>query len=352
MLLARVVGVALLACCALLLTARSAAACTCSPGPAGVVRWPQDGAIDVAIDTPIVIWRYYVNGDLDEITYELSDEDGTEVALEEQHRLEPGWEGCGEGQHLFLRPAEPLLAGATYTLTIVEEADPQGQWGATFTVGEQMFGPQAPIDPNLTYLVWRPEAPCEGSICSLGQLRFELGTTPETPLWIVMKSSASEHGVNQAEISTRAELSVVLPIDDECIDIEVFGVEGRPLYEERRCEPDRCVVLTSIGVGTCGDPPTPGTDASKLPSVSCNDALASGAEPDGTVASDAGALPDRKTVGAERPMKREEDGCSVRAPGRAEASSQSPLALALALWLVDRARRRVRASSPRRPEGA
>jgi hypothetical protein len=350
MLVARMVGVALLATTAPLLAPRPVEACTCSSGPTGAVRWPRDGAVDVAIDSPIVIERYYLDGDLDEITYELRDADGEEVALEEMRRLDPPWEGCGKGEYLFLRPEEPLVAGATYTLNIGEEADPEGQWGATFTVGEQPFEPQAPIDLDLTYLVGLPERPCEGSGCTLGQMRFEIASAPEAPTWIVMKSSASAHGVNQVELwpgtvfpGSSVQLSVVLPEDDRCIDLEVVGVDGRPLHEERRCEPDRCVVLTSIGVSTCGDPPTPGADASMLPSASCGDAPASGAEPgvaDGG-AGDAGALPERKTIEAERPMKLEEDGCSVRAPGRTGVSSQT-LALAVALWLVGRARRRVR----------
>jgi hypothetical protein len=130
MLATRAIGVALLAGAGVALTARPAAACSCSTGPSGVVRFPRDGATDVATDTPIVIERYFLEGELDDITYALTAEDGTEVALEETRRQDPAWEGCGESQYLFLRPAAALTADATYTLSIAAEANPQGQGGA------------------------------------------------------------------------------------------------------------------------------------------------------------------------------------------------------------------------------
>ena len=51
------------------------------------------------------------------------------------------------------------------------------------------------------------------------------------------------------QVAAVAQPSVVLDPDDACIDVRIFGVEGRPLLDEHLCSPDRCA--TPRG-GQCG----------------------------------------------------------------------------------------------------
>lgn len=75
--------------------------------------------------------------------------------------------------------------------------------------------------------------------------------------------------VLEPETGHLAQRSVVLG-SDECIDIQIIGVDGRPLYEDHRCNPDRCVVSGRAGASSCGDPPISGLDAQRIPTDSCD----------------------------------------------------------------------------------
>jgi hypothetical protein len=318
------------------------------------VRWPLNGATEVATDTPIVISRYYIGGDLDEITFELTDEEGDAIALEETHRIEPPWEGCGESQYLFLRPTVPLTAGATYTLTIAAAADPQGAWGSTFTVGEQPFEPEPPIDLQPIYLSVDAVMACEDEGCRHGEILVDLGDVPTRPRWLVVKSGAAENNVNQWEFwpselfdgmgvpegASRVQLSVVLPADDPCIDIELFGVEGRSLFHERRCTADRCALSDVLGIDDCGGPTRSTLDVSAVPEGSCDGTDAGVTIADAGVAVDAGGPEARQPVEAERRMKISDGGCSVNATRGGGRSCTWPLMLAVLGYALRGARRR------------
>lgn len=378
-------------CVAALVAPHPSRACTCASGPAAAVRWPQDGATGVATDTPIVIWRYNFAASTDELGVSLTGSDGSQVALTEALRLLPAWVGCGKGEHVFLRPEHDLAAGATFTLEISALADPEGRWGATFTVGDERFGPQAPVDPQIDYLSVAAE-PCAGAQCSdLAEIRVEFGQPPEQPLWLVVESSAPEHGVNDwafwpaawfeqslADPKSRwlAQRSVALPPGNECVDIRIYGVEGRALLDERRCQPDRCAVYESRGYSDCGDPPTSGIDASRIPAESCDDppVLISRPgvgivypEPD-AVLPDAGAQSEeedmRRDAGeragmaggggaggtapgiSSEPIARAGGGCSAQ-PARTASRPISALALVVVFGLLVAARRALVRARPR-----
>jgi MYXO-CTERM domain-containing protein len=213
-------------------------------------------------------------------------------------------------------------------------------------LGTQAFAPERPIDLQPTYLAARGQS-CDDTVCGVGEIHVDLGAPPATPLWLVVKSAATEDAFNHWELwpeyvfegmevpewTSQAHISVVLPADDSCVDVELFGVEGRTLFEVRRCEPDRCAVLNGIGVSTCGGPPIAGIDIATLPADSC------GTHADaGVVIDDAGA-PVRTSVEAQHP-KVERDGCSVSTP-RTAGASRWPAAAIVAVGLLGRARRRL-----------
>ena len=72
-----------------------AVACTCASQAAGV-RWPRAGAVDVPVDTPIVVFRYDFSepGMRGRQPYLLVDADGNGAELAEITSLPPAWEGC------------------------------------------------------------------------------------------------------------------------------------------------------------------------------------------------------------------------------------------------------------------
>jgi hypothetical protein len=129
--------------------------------------------------------------------------------------------------------------------------------------------------------------PCADAQCSdVAEIRVDFGQPPERPLWLVVESSAPEHGVNDwafwpagwfeqsignPESRWVAQRSVALAPGDGCVDIAIYGVDGRVLREERRCSPDRCAVYGSRAFDDCGSPPWSGIDAARIPAQSCDD---------------------------------------------------------------------------------
>jgi hypothetical protein len=66
------------------------------------------------------------------------------------------------------------------------------------------------------------------------------------------------------------QLSVMLQDHDACINVDVYGVEGVPLFHEQRCEPDACVRYSRWGQSTCGNPPSSGVDATRIDDRTCS----------------------------------------------------------------------------------
>ena len=262
-------------------------ACECSRGPTGAVRWPIDGATDVATDTPIVVWRYYLDGRTEDVGVSLTSADGVAVELNEVLRLPPPWQGCGKGEQLFLRPAWALHSDTTYKLTI--STGSTQSVAATFTVGERSFEHDVavdPVGPDVQYLIAYKDETCVQAGCAdVGELLIDLGGPPQRPLWLVVKSSADTNGTNdwvfwpdgwfeesivEPESRHKTQLSLALPADDACVELQLYGVEGRSLYHERRCSPDLCAIVSSPGASSCGGPPFSGVDASRIAAESCH----------------------------------------------------------------------------------
>jgi hypothetical protein len=320
--------------------ARSSA-CSC-PSSAAAAVWPEDGAAGVPLDTPLVVWRYNQEGPTDLLRYSLTREDGDEVPLTITEILPPAFDGCGVGamETLFLRAARSLDPGATYVLHSGGGAGSD----ASFTTGNAAFTAEADVEADLQYLLARP-ADCSGPDCvSLAEARIDLGARPEAPRWLVIESAATRHNRNaftfwpeETQIGSSWQLSVALPPDDDCIDVRVYGLEGTPLFEQRRCEPDRCMLYEIQRGSDCGGPPFAGVDAAGVPHGSCDDPPDLGSTPGDDVVS-----PDDRT-----PREPEADAgadvgdmphssCSM---GRTQRSASHAWLIAVAAAVLCRRRR-------------
>ena len=112
-------------------------------------------------------------------------------------------------------------------------------------------------------------------------------------------------------------------------DIDLFGVEGRALFHERRCAPDRCAISDLRASDTCGGPTHSALDVSRVPGGSCDDL-------------DAGTNATPHPVEAERKMKIAEGGCRVGATRSRGLARTWPIALAFVGYALRRARRHQR----------
>ena len=339
---------------------------TCAGGSAGFVIWPRADASDVPIDTPIVVAAYQTDVNTKPIETTLAASDGSPVALVEVKQLPPPWLGCGAAETVFLRPEQPLRSGETYTLSVaVGDKGPVNR--SMFQVGAKTHVAEAELRPDITYLkvFTRPE--CVREACDdFANLRVDLGQAPPRPLWLRVKGSHappnthgwtfypmgwSVQGDQFPELLSAIQLSVPLAAADSCVDMQIYGVEGRALLEERLCEPDRCAVYSILaGTNTAGVPGGSPLDVRDVPDGSCADPPVLPSDPAGQVVSvdagmDSGVLdPDlQKDAAAPRdsskkplanPRRSAANGCSV-SQGAASTSASGVLTVLalLALWL-------------------
>jgi len=262
-------------------------ACTCSGSTGGYLSWPLGDADDVPLDTPVVITRYdLVNGDPESVDFALVDEAGEEIELREVSRLPQLDRYCWAREIVFMRPAEPLEPGTTYTVRVGRPPH------ESFTTGAESFVAQQ-LEPTLEYLyVGSPRgsvgvSPSGGSLdcdkgqCNLAEVRLHFDGPTQRPVWIAVRSQAHadqenrkrfwperaepEAGVNRFAV----QLSVALAEDSRCVEIAVIGVDGEPLFQDERCEPDECVIWGSRGFSTCGSPAFSSLDVTRVAGTSC-----------------------------------------------------------------------------------
>ena len=189
-----------------------------------------------------------------------------------EHLL-PAYDGCGTPTFdtFFLRPERALEPNTTYTF----DAGGESSAVTSFTTGDGRFVSESTIEANLRYLYVQPD--CSGEHCfHLAKVRVDIDS--EAMRWVVIESAAEQDDRNAATLHSENvepgagfDLSVVLPPDDRCVDVRVYGVEGTVLFEERRCDPDRCAVADLIFVSTCGGPPISVVDIERIPDGSCDD---------------------------------------------------------------------------------
>jgi hypothetical protein len=345
---------------------RRAAACTCALYSAST-EWPEQGATDVPIDTPIVIARMAQDGPLDDIAFELRDAAGDLVALREVARIPPAYLGCGAAELLFLRPEASLEPDAEYQVEFDTPPVPgQSQYPprtVQFRTGKDLFEPELPIEATARYV--RLQSPrCEGEVCpAMGQVRVELSSRPSTPVWLNVRSYEPRFGTYVQRL--RPEHLPVRPEErptdwawtagvklveagSSCIEATIYGVEGVSLHDWTGCEPDGCAITSRWGAGACGGTPTSAVETLRIHDGTCaNPPLLD------TTAGDGIAYPDQDTEGLEasddagasdsdqrgEPTPRRNIGCNVTLD--ASAAHGSGVAALLIAWIISHRRRRM-----------
>lgn len=270
-----------------LVAASPVAACWCLPAGNATVKWPQDGALEVAPDTAIVAWRNYAGDGRTGLEVVLTGPDGEQLAIEEV-RYAPEWWQCS-GETVFFQPKEPLVEGSSYVASTHAGRDPKPLHSVTFTVANKPWKPRAELDPEVTYLSLRADPShrsCYAGCLDMAEIRVDLGQVPETPVWLFVRSDATPYQNNIWEFGPELlldvaegepdprqvrQVSVHAPLDNPCVDIGIYGVDGKPLFEERRCQPDRCVVYGARFTNLCNHPPLSYVDASRISDRSCDD---------------------------------------------------------------------------------
>jgi hypothetical protein len=221
-------------------------------------------------------------------------------------------------------------------------------------VATESLEPRAKIEPTVTYLSVRgdPEhEACYAGCLDLAEIRVDLGRVPETPIWLFVRSQASPYQNNEwqfgpelrtdiaeGEPDNRREwqISVNAPNDNPCVDIGIYDIDGQALFEEQRCQPDRCAVYGARFTNLCNMPPRSLVDATRIAADSCDDPphLEEGSKSELIYP----AITPPKSARKERLPD-----CSALPPAAASSNTWAIIMLALAAcWSVQRRRRPLR----------
>jgi hypothetical protein len=280
----RVAAGVVVSCGLQLLASAPARACLCLDPP---LVWPKADSV-VSSDTAIVVETLVFGRDPSNLNVKLLDADGSELALNIVQRL-PDAYACHD-ELTFLRPERELEPGREYTVAITQAAGENPNL-TKFSAREKSERREAAGAPEITYLAVKQHPECDDGLSQcvdLAELRVEYPRAFEEPAWLVVRSHAPKYQLNRWEFSADAwsqpplgpvieepkrvaQLSLMLPPDDPCVELSIYGSDGRTLFEERRCEPDRCAVFLDRISSTCGETPHSNLDASRVPPGTCDD---------------------------------------------------------------------------------
>lgn len=267
-----------------LMASAPARACLCLDPP---LVWPKADSV-VSSDTAIVVETQIYGLDSSNMNVKLLDPDGTALALKIVERL-PRAYGC-HFEQTFLKPERELEPGLEYTVEITQVAGEKPSL-TKFSARAKTERSEPAAAPEITYLAVTKHPDCKDELSQcvdLAELRVEYAQAFEEPAWLVVRSQASRFELNRWEFSANswsqppigpaidepervAQLSVMLPADDPCVEISIYGIDGRTLFEETRCRPDRCAVFLYRQTSTCGETPHSNIDVSRVSTASCDD---------------------------------------------------------------------------------
>jgi hypothetical protein len=278
----RVVAGVLVSCALQLLASAPAHACICIDPP---LVWPKPDAV-VSSDTAIVVETLVFGRDASTLNVKLLDPEGAELALKIGQRMPKSY-GC-QREMTFLQPERELEPGLEYTVAITQMS---GQKPQLTKFSARSKAKRTEPAPEITYLAVTKHPDCKDELSQcvdLAELRVEYPQALEEPAWLLVRSRAAIHELNRGEFSPDgwsmspygpaieepervAQLSVMVPPYDPCVDITIYGSDGRTMFEERRCEPDRCAVFLYRHSSTCGENLHSNIDASRVFPGSCDD---------------------------------------------------------------------------------
>jgi hypothetical protein len=279
----------------------TAGACSCGGGAAPV--WPPDGATAVALDAPIVV----AGSDLAVTETTLTADDGTEIELVEQGRLEMGPSDCVNHHYLFLAPRELLQPQRSYVLFAQG-----GDWNpllsglaprpVSFVTGSALRDPSAPELNLHLYATAQPEG-------HELELFVEAQLTEPVFIGVTAQHRSYVRAVFPASVSGYAANQFALPFGVvDCATPTFVDVAGNTFASPRLCEPSKCSAPQTLVSSPCGGEPS---------------------SPLGW--EDWQNLPDGCRAPTDVTAARSSDGgCALRAPGSSRAPVPPLLVLALA----------------------
>jgi hypothetical protein len=292
--------------------APNAEACSCSAYNGGPV-WPPSGAVDVPIDTSLVVAASVS----EDAVVRLADDANNEKAVQLVRALKAS-PGCGPSlqNKLFYRPLAPLAPNTrhTFTLTFPLRGDVITSVQTAFTTGSKPR--QAPRTPVVNRWLLADDVTGAGRL-----LTAFLRVDHAEPVFVVAIGNPATLVESVGALAPTT--SVPLPLGKvDCAVLELVDVTGTTIENLRLCQPEKCSTTNNVACGICGDNCGRSTHFSDWQNApACANASA----------------PDAGT--AEPPVT--SAGCSVagRAPDRLALSW--PLALGLAC-VVRRVRRSLR----------
>jgi hypothetical protein len=235
---------------ALSLQADEARACSCNTRLAGIF-WPAEGAVDVALDTPIVVSAFQV----DHVRAALLAEDGTSVPLVSRGRSEPEGTPCSRVELGFLAPASPLRPNASYRLStkLEDGTDASSEPGrsVTFRTGSAF---RDPTPPSLTYQLFAQETGKQ----RLLELYVEAQSASEEPLFAIAQG---ERGAFALNLNWRSGAPARIPLGAvDCAELTILDAAATPVSTQELCQPDKCLRKAVYADDTCGGDAHSGLD--------------------------------------------------------------------------------------------
>lgn len=293
----------------------NANACSCFQGGVYIAS-PLAGAVDVPLDAPLVVQ----SAQLARVVTTLVAEDGTPIELVERRRMVGQWE-CGHFPLAFLGPRHPLQPNTRYVVSAslggAGNAPLSGSSPAEYAPSLGFVtgtGNGREDHPEIALKVFAAQS-ASGSL-----VEAYLHTDAPVPLFVL--GQTPKGGVTR-RWNPWEEQPLHLSLGNvECADVLVVDVAGRPVLEEKRCQPSKCTEVNGFGIDTCGGEPFPGMSWSDWQNIP--DGCGDGRE---VVIGDADSAAD------------DAGGCAL-APSRTTSFVPPLWTLALALLIHRRGRRR------------
>ena len=235
----------------------SAEACSCIADYA-TGAWPRDGAVEVAVDTPLVVGAR----DLEPVTATLVAEDGTVVELQERRRLEPpGAFSCAKHSYAFFAAATELAPDTRYTFTahFDKEGDGESTERVTFD-GAVSFvtgtGRRDPAVPEVRLSLFGVPLGAQWGEGAGTLLDVYVETDAIEPLFVLAQGERDVL-VHDLDPTFEEQPYRVGFGSGACAALTVADVTGKTIADEVLCEPTKCTRVDSIADSTCGDESSP-----------------------------------------------------------------------------------------------
>lgn len=252
-------------CVSALSYAHDASACSCIGG--AYLAWPPLEATGVPTDTTFIFYLSY------EGPLVLADETTSDSTSNDAGAGDAGAGDAGSGSPAPVRGY--VLRDDRGTPTFLESVRNLESQGAC-TSGMQMLRPRTTLEPETHYTLFKDDAPGEtfttGAVPYDAKYGIEAASKLEylvaSPVGTDLVSGVFIDGLGAEPLLLHLTgsfpiASLVWQLDDnpplqfaagrsECLQLNVFSLDGSLLDEREFCEPDRCYEASELGSDSCG----------------------------------------------------------------------------------------------------